>query len=154
MCEIRFRAKQTHGQFSVSHNKAKSIFELIHCDIWGPYRKPSSEGPHYFLTIVDDASGATWVYLMREKGETSQLLKNFIIIAHTRFGKSVKVMRSDNGSEFTSTLMQLFYMEKGILRQSNCIDAPQQNGRVEHKHCHIFNVARPLLFQAHLPKQF
>jgi len=32
----------------LSHNKAKGVFELIHCDIWGPYREPSSNGAHYF----------------------------------------------------------------------------------------------------------
>ena len=54
---------------------------------------------------MDDASWATWVYLMREKGETSKLLRNFIVMAYTQFGKKVKVVRSDNGSEFTSNPM-------------------------------------------------
>ena len=66
--EICFRAKQIRGKFFVSHNKAENVLELIHCDIWGPYRAPSSTGAQYFLTIVDDASRATWVYLMREGG--------------------------------------------------------------------------------------
>jgi len=68
--------------------------------------------------------------------------------------KSAKVVRSDNGSEFTSTLIQIFYQEKGISCQSNCVDAPQQNDRVEQKHRHILNVARALLFQAQISNQF
>ena len=119
VCEICFRVKQTRGKFSVIHNKANSIFELLYCDIWGPYKKSSS---HYFLTIVDDAAWATWVYLMHEKGATNQLFKNFIIMTHTQFGKSVNAVRSDNGSEFTFIPMQIFYQEKGILRQSSCAD--------------------------------
>jgi len=75
-------------------------------------------------------------------------------MAQNQFGSHVKIVRSDNGSEFTSRLMQQFYREHGILRQSSCIDTPQQNGRVERKHRHVLNVARALLFQASLPTKF
>ena len=61
VCEICVRAKQTRNKFIQSPNKAESVFELIHCDIWGPYKILASTDAHYFLTIVDDASRATWV---------------------------------------------------------------------------------------------
>jgi len=61
VCDICYRAKQMRNQFHVSHNKEKCVFDLIHCDIWGPYRESSFCGAHYFFTIVDDASRATWV---------------------------------------------------------------------------------------------
>ena len=64
----------------------------------------------------------------------------------TQFKRTVKVVCSDNGSEFTSGPMQNFYHEHGILRESSCVDTPQQNGRVERKHRHILNVARALRF--------
>ena len=56
VCEICFRAKQTRNSFPFSTNKAKDLFDIIHCDIWGPYRVSSWCGAHYFLTIVDDFS--------------------------------------------------------------------------------------------------
>ena len=65
--------------FSQSESNASANFELIHCAIWGAYRIPSNRGAHYFLSIVDDASRAVWVYLMREKSEASMLLQNFVI---------------------------------------------------------------------------
>ena len=81
---------------------------MIHYDIWGPYRIASLCGAHYFLSIVDEASRATWVYLMKEKGEASKILKEFIIMIRNQFHKGIKVVRSDNGSEFTSRPMQTF----------------------------------------------
>jgi len=54
---------------------------------------------------VDDASWATWVYLMVEKSETSQFLKEVIVMVQNQFGSNVKIVRSDNGLEFTSRPM-------------------------------------------------
>ena len=56
VCEICTPAKQTRAKFAIGQNKVECVFGLIHCDIWGPYRDPSSCGAHYFLTIVDDTS--------------------------------------------------------------------------------------------------
>jgi len=38
VCDVCFRAKQTRSRFSISENKASDLFDLIHCDVWGPYR--------------------------------------------------------------------------------------------------------------------
>jgi len=115
---------------------------------------PSSCGAHYFLTLVDDASRVVWLYLMREKGEAGTRLKGFISMAKTQFGKQVKVVRMDNGTEFKSWPMKSFYREEGIIHQTSCVNTPQQNGRVERKYRHILNVARALRFQANLPLTF
>ena len=90
------RAKQSRLSFPLSRNKATSCFELTHCDIWGAYKVESLNGAQYFLTIVDDASRGTWVYLMRDKGEASKLIMNFCVMVKHQFSKSVKVIRNDN----------------------------------------------------------
>lgn len=63
--DLCFRAKQTRTQFVASESHA--LFQLIHCDICFAYRVPSLCGAKDFRTIVDDASRAVWVYLMRAK---------------------------------------------------------------------------------------
>ena len=50
-CEVCPQAKQKRDSFPVSDSKASRIFELIHCDLWGPNKIPSSCGAHYFLTF-------------------------------------------------------------------------------------------------------
>ncbi|KAL2933792.1 Retrovirus-related Pol polyprotein from transposon TNT 1-94 [Bienertia sinuspersici] len=150
-CQVCYMAKQPRDSFPLSNNKATDLFELIHCDIWGPYDVESSNGSHYFLTIVDDYSRATWVYLMVGKYEVRQLIPNFCVMIQTQFNKQVKKLQSDNGQEF---VLKDFYSRMGILHQTSCVDTPQQNGRVERKHKHILNVARVLRFQAHLPIKF
>ena len=69
-----FCTKQTHSQFHKSENKAQNLFDLIHFDSWDPYQVLSSCGAHYFLPIVDGASRAVWVYLMKDRKETSYVV--------------------------------------------------------------------------------
>lgn len=65
-CDVCFIAKQTREVFHDSSNKASECFSLLHCDVWGSYRVPSSCGAVYFLTIVDDFSRTIWTYLLLE----------------------------------------------------------------------------------------
>ena len=76
-CDICFRAKQTREIFNDSNNKALDCFSLVHADVWGPYRTPSTCGAIYFLTLVDDYSRTVWTYLKTAKSEVSNLIRNF-----------------------------------------------------------------------------
>ncbi|WVZ25460.1 hypothetical protein V8G54_004004 [Vigna mungo] len=151
-CDVCFRAKQSREKFPASNHKAGEIFDLIHCDLWGPYRNPSSCGAYYFMIVVDDYSRGVWIYLLADKKEVSKSLMNFFALVNRQFNKKVKVFRSDNGTEFLC--MKNYFSEQGIIFQTSCVHTPQQNGRVERKHRHILNIARALRFQGNLPIDF
>jgi len=89
-------AKFTKLPYPVSQNKSGVAFKLIHIDIWGPYKVKASCGANYFLTIVDDANRATWVYPMKEKGKVDLLLKGFVAMISNQFKKNAKIVRSDS----------------------------------------------------------
>jgi transposase InsO family protein len=150
-CLVCPLAKQTRIPFPTSQISSTASFELIHIDIWGGYRTPSINGACYFLTIVDDYTRCTWVYLMQHKSEARSLLQSFINLVENQFSTTIKIIRSDNGLEFT---IPSFYSDKGIIHQTSCVSTPQQNGVVERKHRHLLNMSRALLFQAHLPTKF
>ncbi|KAL1194230.1 Retrovirus-related Pol polyprotein from transposon RE1 [Cardamine amara subsp. amara] len=152
VCSTCMKAKQSRVVFHSSENKRDDIFEMIHCDLWGPYRTASLCNSFYFLTIVDDYSRGVWVYLLRNKTQVGETIRNFMTLIKRQFNKEVKVVRSDNGTEFTSLTKE--FRELGIIHQTSCVGTPQQNGRVERKHRHILNVARSLLFQSSLPIKF
>ena len=44
--------------------------------------------------------------------------------------------------------------QNGILHQSSCVDTPSQNEVAERKNRHLLEVAKALLFQMKVPKQF
>lgn len=89
---------------------------------------------------------------MKEKSEVSAVLRDFVSMTERQFGAEIKTVRSDNGTEFMC--LRNYFLQKGILHETSCVGTPQQNGRAERKHRHILNVARALLFQAHLPIYF
>ncbi|XP_038998020.1 uncharacterized protein LOC120123099 [Hibiscus syriacus] len=47
---------------------------------------------------------------------------------HSQFEASIKIVRSDNGSEFFSKGCYSLYSSFGIVHQSSCVDIPHQNG--------------------------
>ena len=65
-CNICPLAKQKRLSFPFNNNLSTFAFDLLHMDVWGPYSTPTLDGYKYFLTIVDDATRATWVYFVRE----------------------------------------------------------------------------------------
>ena len=54
-CSICHLAKQRRLPFPSHNSLSAEPFDLIHCDIWGPFHTHSTEGFRYFLTIVDDS---------------------------------------------------------------------------------------------------
>ncbi|CAA7029625.1 unnamed protein product [Microthlaspi erraticum] len=151
-CETCLSAKQTRDVFSTSINKTNDLFQLVHVDLWGPYRTTALCRARYFLTILDDYSHGLWLYLLPSKHDVSKTIKNFIALVERQFDKTVKTVRSDNGSEFVC--LSEYFREHGIIHETSCVHTPQQNGRVERKHRHILNIARALRFQSHLPIEF
>ncbi len=111
ICNVCPLAKQKRLSFPNHNHVSPSCFDLIHVDIWGPYQVPTVEGYRYFLTLVDDHSRTTWLYLMKSKSKAIPLLESFIIMIHTQFNCHVKIVRSDNGQEFN---LSSFYASKGI----------------------------------------
>ena len=65
-CNICPLAKQKRLPFPFNNNLSTFAFDLLHMDVWSPYSTPTLDGYKYFLTIVDDATRATWVYFVRE----------------------------------------------------------------------------------------
>ena len=144
--------KQTTLSFPRSSITTHSAFDMLHCDVWGPHKIPTHSGLSFFLTIVDDFTRCTWIFLMQHKSEVHHLLMNFVEFVQTQFHTTIKIVRSDNRIEFLS--LQPFFTFCGIEFQRTCVYTPQQNGVVERKHHHILNVPRSLLFQSQVPLNF
>lgn len=65
ICQICPIAKQTRNSFPSRNIKSSSVLELLHVDLWGPYKVKNHNGCSQFLTIIDDFSRYTWVCLIK-----------------------------------------------------------------------------------------
>lgn len=153
-CSVCPLAKQTRLPFPLSLSTTNDIFDLIHLDVWGPHRFATHEGFKFFLTVVDDKSRMTWLFLLKFKSDVFAVLKSFLALVGNQFNKQVKRIRSDNGTEFFNKDCNTLFSSLGIIHESSCPHTPQQNGVVERKHRHILEVARALRFQGSIPIRF
>ena len=130
--------------YNLSQTTVAQPFDLIHIDIWGPSRVTYKGKYKYFVTIVDEYSRGTWVYLMIHKSESFENLRTFCEYARNQFGKHVKIVRSDNGLEFDDYNSKKYFIKRGIIHQISIVDRPQQNGVVERKHRHLVEISLAL----------
>lgn len=99
-CSVCSLAKQSRLLFPLSNIVSTTCFHTIHGDVWGPYRVPTYDGKRYFLTLVDDHSRYTWIFLLPSKGEVIIVLRNFLLMVQNVYSCSVIVLRTSNGYEF------------------------------------------------------
>ncbi|GJS58260.1 putative RNA-directed DNA polymerase [Tanacetum coccineum] len=150
-CEICHKAKQTKEPFPISDHKTSNLGDLVHLDVWGHYKVRSRDGFKYFLTVVDDYTRAVWVFLMQSKTEVFDNISEFYNLIKNQFNKSIKIFRSDNGTEFVNKKFETFVKSNGIIHQTSNSYTLQQNGVAERKHRHLLNTTRALMVQGGLP---
>ncbi|GKC25077.1 ribonuclease H-like domain-containing protein [Tanacetum coccineum] len=92
-CEVCHKAKETREPFPLSEHKSKSVGDLVHLDVWGPYKVTSREGYKYFLTIVDDFSRAVWSDV------------DWRVSSNDDGGESCHIQESDSDSPETSMIL-------------------------------------------------
>ena len=82
-CYIYPLAKQHRLSFSSHNHMSKSPFDLVHCDIWGPFHVPSITGYKFFLTLVDDHTRFTWIHLLKHKSYALTVIPKFFKLVQT-----------------------------------------------------------------------
>ncbi|GJY19795.1 putative ribonuclease H-like domain-containing protein [Tanacetum coccineum] len=131
----------------------KPLF-MLHMDLFGPTSVSSLMHKKYCLVVTDDYSRFSWVFFLTTKDETSEILKFFIKEVENLVDKKVKIIRSDNGTEFKNKVMDDFCREKGIKREYSVARTPQQNGVAERKNRTLIEAARTMLADSKLPTTF
>ncbi|GJZ05579.1 putative ribonuclease H-like domain-containing protein [Tanacetum coccineum] len=108
----------------------KPLF-MLHMDLFGLTLMSSLMYKKYCLVVTDDYSRFTWVFFLATKDETSEILKNFIKEIENLVDKKVKIIRSDNGTEFKN-----------------------KNGVAERRNRTLIEAARTMLADSKLPTTF
>ncbi|KAG7528438.1 Integrase catalytic core [Arabidopsis suecica] len=152
-CEACILGKHCKVVFPKSNTIYEKCFDLVHSDVWtSPCA--SRDNHKYFVTFIDEKSKYTWVTLLPSKDRVYDAFINFQNYVTNHFDAKIKILRTDNGGEYTSTKLKTHLEKCGILHQTSCPYNPQQNGVAERKNRHLMEVARAMLFEKHMPKRF
>ena len=130
-CEHCVFGKLHRSKFPKAVHQTKGTLDYIHSDCWGPSRVQSLGGHRYFLSLIDDYSRMTWVFMMRHKSEAFSKFREWKTLVENQTGKKVKRLRTDNGLEFCSSEFDGFCRDEGIARHHTVRYTPQQNGVAE-----------------------
>nr|GEU57556.1 ribonuclease H-like domain-containing protein [Tanacetum cinerariifolium] len=104
--------------------------------------------------VKDDYSRFAWVFFFATKDEISPILKTFLTGIENQLSLKVKIIRSDNRTEFKNNDLNQFCGVKGIKREFSVPRTPQQNGILERKNKTLIEAARTMLADSLLPIPF
>lgn len=111
----------------------------------------SFNGKRYIRVIVDDYSRFTWVKFLRSKDETPEIIIKIIKQLQVRLNKTIRIIRTDNGTEFVNQQLTQFYESNDISHQKSIPITPQQNGVVERQNRTLVEAARTMLIFSKTP---
>jgi transposase InsO family protein len=144
---------------AVSHSPVNTVMtehtgQLLHMDTVGPSRVRSMGGKWYVLVIVDDYSCYSCVFFLESK---DQVFKQFRLLAlrlNNEHSNCLKVIRSDNETEFKNAYFNEFCLEHGIDQQFSVPCVLQQNGVKERKNRTLVEITRMMLDEHRTPMRF
>ncbi|CAJ2628037.1 unnamed protein product [Trifolium pratense] len=120
ICEICVKSKHSRKPFVAEMPKrASGVLQVIHSDIYGPFEAALLGGSKYFITFVDEYSIMIWLYTLKLKSEALEVFKKFKVLIEKESEKSIKILRTDGGGEYTSKEFENFCTNQGITHEKN-----------------------------------
>ena len=127
---------------------------FIYTDVCGKLNAKSLGGAEYFLTFIDDKTRFTWVYLLKRNDEVFQRFVEWKAMVENSGGGKLKVLRSDNGGEYTAKRFQEYLKAEGVRHELTVPKTPQQNGVAECLNCTLVEMVRTMLIESNLDQRF
>ena len=145
-CKACQFGKKNRKSFPKSAWRATYKLHLVHTNVSGPQRTPSLPSSRYYVAFIDD--------FLKFKSEVVGVLWNFKKNLENQSGNQIKILRSDNGKEYTLKNFNAFCKEAGIKHQLTAPYTLQQNGVSERRNKYILEMTICMLHEKNLPKQF
>ena len=125
--------------------------KMIHSDVCGPMQETSLEGARFYVSFIDDATGYRHVNYIKYKSDVFDRFVVFEKKIRNKFGRCMKILRTDNGKEYVNERMSTYMQSLGITHERTAPYTPEQNGKAERENRTIVECARTLLKSTNLP---
>lgn len=153
VCEPCVLAKQHRAPFPPSDRESKNTLEIVHMDVFGPLPEPSLGGSRYMATFLDDYTKLSVVRFIPNKSDVSSVVKNTLQQLETQGKATLRIVRTDRGSEYLNRTLDEYLTVKGIVHEKTAPYTPQQNGAAERLNRTLMEKARAMLQDARLPNE-
>ena len=104
------------------------------------------------MTFIDECTRMIWVSLLIKKSDVCLAFQEFHKMVSTQYQKQIRVLQSDNGTEYMDASLGKFLNIHGIRHQTSCTYTPQQNGLAERKNRQILEVVHASFFGMNMPR--
>nr|GEU80914.1 integrase, catalytic region, zinc finger, CCHC-type, peptidase aspartic, catalytic [Tanacetum cinerariifolium] len=125
VCQLEKSKKHTH--FPKTENTNLEVLDTLYMDLCRLIRVQTINGKKYIIVIVDDYTRFTWVKFLRSKDETSEVVIKFLKQIQVDLNKTVRFIRTDNGTKFINHDLTHYYDSVVIFHQKSVLMTPQQN---------------------------
>ncbi|UYV76053.1 hypothetical protein LAZ67_13002335, partial [Cordylochernes scorpioides] len=153
VCEICIMAKQTRKSFGNERSRATRPLEIVHTDLCGPIEPLTHDNKKYIMTFLDDYTHFCYVYLLSNKYEAKEYIKEYVNEVERFLNAKVSKLRCDNGGEYANTQVKEWCKMKGIILDFTIPYTPQLNGKAERLNRTLIKKTRALLLDSKLNKE-
>jgi transposase InsO family protein len=91
---------------------------------------------------------------LRSKDEAPCIIITFLKRIQVLLQAPVRIVRTDNGTEFTNQELRTYFEDVGITYQTSVVKTPQQNGVVERRNRTLVEAACTMLIYSSAPLFF
>jgi len=148
VCLSCVKTKMTRSPRTTTSKKDRNKLDLVHSDLSGPFPVPSYGNSLYYITLIDDATRVAWVRFMKQKSETTNIVKDFVAEMELQNHKTPTAFRTDNGGEYVTKDLKGFFTSKGIIHEFSPLYSPEYNGVAERLNRTIGESLRAMLESA------
>lgn len=126
----------------------------------GPFSEESIGGSRFNLLFIDEASNYRVVYFLKHKSDVFERLKDYERMVANKFGRNMKVLRADNGCEYSNNATTNYLKSRGdlfiletIILENMAPYTPEQNGKAEREIRTVVESARTMIHAKGLSKR-
>jgi histone deacetylase 1/2 len=99
VCDACQQGKSHQLLYPKSISVSNNPLDLVFFDVWGPALTSVGRND-YYVSIIDDFSKFTWIYLLRHKSKVFQHFNDFQNLVERMFNRKIVAVQTDWGGEY------------------------------------------------------
>jgi transposase InsO family protein len=153
-CDVCARGKSINKNCLSRSGRKFEKLEVVTADLMGPFEVETFNKGKYLLTIRDMATGFSEAKVLESKDRVCDLLTETVLRWERQTSKKVKILRTDNGGEFSSKVLDLFIKSHGIKAERALPYHHYQKGVIECFNQTVADMGRTILIESEMGKSF